>query len=44
MNKKFKAKLQKSAREWDEIRLIFTVDQNLLVYDEKETKTVYKLK
>ena len=42
--KKFKAKLQKSQREWDEVRLIFSVDHNLIVYDEKDGKTVIKLK
>ena len=36
--------MQKSQREWDETRLIFSVDHNFLVYSEKEGKTMIKLK
>ena len=42
--KKFKAKMQKSQREWQETRLIFSVDHNFIVYNEKEGKTTLKLK
>lgn len=33
--KKFTSKLQLSQRDWKPIKLIFTVDHNLLLFDEK---------
>jgi hypothetical protein len=41
--KKYQSKLQVSQREWKQVKLIFTVDNNLVVIDEKEGKIVLKL-
>lgn len=35
ISKKYNSKLQLSEREWKDIKLVFTVDGNLLIYDEK---------
>lgn len=43
ISKKYNSKLQLSEREWMDIKLIFTVDGNLLIYDEKEGKVILKL-
>ncbi len=43
-NKKFKCKLQKSQREYTNIRLYFTIDKNVLLFDESKKKVVMKLK
>lgn len=42
--KKFNSKLQLSQREWKDVKLIFSVDKNLLLLDEKEGKIILKLK
>lgn len=43
-NKRFKCKLQKSQREYIPIRLYFTIDKNVLLFDEAKKKVIMKLK
>jgi hypothetical protein len=43
-NKKFKCKLQKSQREYLAVRIYFTVDKNILLFEESKRKVVLKLK
>lgn len=43
-NKRFKCKLQKSQRDYINIRVYFTVDENVLLFDEAKKKVALKLK
>lgn len=43
-NKRFKCKLQKSQREYLNIRVYFTIDSNILLFDETKKKVIMKLK
>lgn len=43
-NKRFKCKLQKSQREYIPIRLYFTIDKNILLFDEPKKKVIMKLR
>jgi hypothetical protein len=43
-NKRFKCKLQKSQREYVGIRLYFTIDKNVLLFDESKKKVIMKLR
>lgn len=43
-NKRFKSKLQKSQREYINIRIYFTVEKNILIFDEAKKKVIMKLK
>jgi hypothetical protein len=43
-NKRFKCKLQKSQREYVPIRLYFTIDKNILLFDEPKKKVIMKLR
>lgn len=42
-NKRFKCKLQKTQREYIDVRIYFTVDNHILVFDEKKRKVAIKL-
>lgn len=41
--KKFTAQFQVTQRDWKDVKLVFTVDSNLLIHDEKEGKIVVRL-
>ena len=41
--KKFPSKQKLSEREWRDIKLVFSVDRNLLFLDDKETKVYLKI-
>jgi hypothetical protein len=43
-NKRFKSKLQKSQREYINVRIYFTVEENVLIFDEAKKKVILKLK
>lgn len=43
-NKRFKSKLQKSQREYVSIRIYFTVENNVLIFEEDRKKVIMKLK
>lgn len=43
-NKRFKCKLQKSQRDYVPIRLYFTIDKNVLLFDEGKKKVIMKLR
>jgi len=43
-NKRFKCKLQKSQREYLDVIIYFTVENNILMFDEAKKKVVLKLR
>lgn len=43
-NKRFRCKLQKSQREYLPIRLYFTIDKNVLLFDEAKKRVMMKLR